>query len=661
MIQHQLASENTLRAINFTKKWYGRSIPSNLDKNRFLYFVMNSTELARQISDAEMRVDFRASSAYTDGKKIFMPAIYFSPEFFNFIGIDSDNHVAAAITCINGSQIHEAIHIIQTECDLSKMVAINSQATKIFHEYKAFATILNIVEDIYIEEWCRYNFAGLSQFIDAKNEVLLGDHPASEAFERLYSEEVTTDDLLSALALLKNTRIAASPNWAPWKEIVDTCEKARNHNLAKADRVDIALQVFELFKKSSCADGTTPMPTGSQMKPGSANNSFNIDKNGRAESEFIRSLAKAISQALQGRDVNNKAIGIDDDEYGEDNDPLTDPEARSEAEKNIYAIVGVEISQFEQLGEDLNKEIVKIEKEFRAKRGEGNLNLDKIPKPILKHIDEVAATSRELLVEDQDFKRLGEYLRYMREKKTTLGRARDQGSVVIKQRLHRIATDGKILANRDSKKLTKGRPEVVILVDISGSMQATRGSAPGEYLITSASRAAMSSFGSFMRAGVPCSVFAHTTDSNFSATSSLIYAVAGFQMPLHNSNPVISGNYIRQFSLLLSAEHNANADGIAIEYCTTRFTSHPGSKILIVLCDGEPAGGYNYRGDLARNHTKQMVIKARRQGIHVIAVSLVESVVPSNDEIYGSQNNLRGYGSQLEPTLKQIVQRLSLS
>jgi nitric oxide reductase activation protein len=63
--------------------------------------------------------------------------------------------------------------------------------------------------------------------------------------------------------------------------------------------------------------------------------------------------------------------------------------------------------------------------------------------------------------------------------------------------------------------------------------------------------------------------------------------------------------------------------------------------------DGSPCGGHLYDGKKAKQHTIASIDSVRKMGIGVMSISLVPSVVESNDEIYGRNFNLRGYGEHL--------------
>jgi hypothetical protein len=277
-------------------------------------------------------------------------------------------------------------------------------------------------------------------------------------------------------------------------------------------------------------------------------------------------------------------------------------------------------------------------------------------RPILvKDVYQVARPTKSI-EPDRDWREFAKYLRFARQQKTTPGIARDSGGRIVKNRLARILTDGKVLAYRDLSRLLRGKPEVILVIDASGSMQNARGA--GESLFDRVTRAAEGMFESLMGAGIPTAVYAHTSwSSPGRGDDPLLVQVAAFRMPMFTTQPLTHGDYAQRFNALTGIRTSQNYDGYILEKVADQFTDVPGTKLLVMLSDGTPMGG-GYHGDTADKHTQDAAIAARRKGVHVLSVSLVAGVVKANDKIYGSRYNLSGYGDSLNPTLQDLAMTL---
>lgn len=82
-----------------------------------------------------------------------------------------------------------------------------------------------------------------------------------------------------------------------------------------------------------------------------------------------------------------------------------------------------------------------------------------------------------------------------------------------------------------------------------------------------------------------------------------------------------------------------NYDSFALGYCVQEMTkSSAACKILLVLCDGIPAG-HNYGGDLAKNHVAQVAQWARRHGVEVYCLGIGNGLkVHDLERMYGKGN-----------------------
>ncbi len=107
-----------------------------------------------------------------------------------------------------------------------------------------------------------------------------------------------------------------------------------------------------------------------------------------------------------------------------------------------------------------------------------------------------------------------------------------------------------------------------------------------------------------------------------------------------------------RFNRAMGISLSENIDGKAIEYVAKKFSHRLTRKLLIVLSDGRPqCPGYG-RGI---EHTRHIVQQVRQQGIDVMAVSLIEDVRESNNNIYGREYNLTVTDGDVASSLREVI------
>jgi hypothetical protein len=234
---------------------------------------------------------------------------------------------------------------------------------------------------------------------------------------------------------------------------------------------------------------------------------------------------------------------------------------------------------------------------------------------VVLDVTEVAAPGG-FIEPDPAFAEIGKQLRIKR----TLSSAPKAPSVrgkLRRNRLHRIATDGKV-CGQATPVLTPPKTEIKILVDASGSMN--WGQLYGKVL-----RAGFGMFESFKAARIQVEVLIHTSMDDSSDTP-FVAIVANER----------SANPRARFATALNVDNCNNYDGYAIRETAKRFGQSP-RRLLFVLSDGQPAGRYYMDSD---EDTKKAVQETRDKGISVVAVSLVRGVVEANNMIYGINRNI---------------------
>lgn len=266
--------------------------------------------------------------------------------------------------------------------------------------------------------------------------------------------------------------------------------------------------------------------------------------------------------------------------------------------------------------------------------------------PIIVKRSEASAES---LPFDPAFEGIEKLLMRMSVPTTTYGPAKNRGHL-MGTRLARIATDGKVFADpMDTTKFDMGI-EVVLLVDGSGSMRTPSHRRPLT-LFEAALSAAITLKVGLDGARVPASVWAHSGDVQaFDYMDCVTMVEVAGTRPVGKATLSRAAAWTATSPLMLSQ----NRDGDAIRWCTSKAFKTAKRKVLIVLSDGTPAANY-YSGSPADADTKNAIAAARRSGVTVFAVSLVSSVVTSNNELYGSEFNVNASSGDIAKAIATII------
>jgi hypothetical protein len=614
-------------AISLIESWYEDSLPSSFGVNLSLYAVRGA-ELARVVErKAVLTVDRNAPTAYSDKNSVVLPVAYFLREFYEKVvcltDLEEREAVAVALALVNGSQIHEALHIkhdfpgrFDYIIGALKDVKLREKATSLIKN-RRFVSILNTVFDLANEAWCKKQFTGLYTFLVAKNKVLFNDNAYSQAIE-MYRE---TMDPSLILVLLKHDGWTEPLSHEPGlKELVEMVELARDAALAgdHEGEIELALRVFELMKSEEKEESEGEGDGGGEKSEGGKSNG----KSGPSDSDET-GPSTVIDYDMSEEEKAAIAKFVEENKE----------EAREEHDALLKTII-------EEKASEAHKKALEVE--YRSILSERR--------------KDSSFTSDTMLSEVKSYRNLGTFFRRMREERHVPGQPRMRGTRIVKRELHRIVTDQKVMAYPDSSAIHYGKPEVALLIDSSGSMMG---------IYSRIVDHAYSIFKEFVNAGIPVSAYAHTSISGTTATGigPVVYGIAAFQLPLGRGNhPEVSGNVKTRFGKTKTLSLQENFDGYAIDYVSRLFTSRSGSKVLIVLSDGLPQGGSVYSGVSAINHTKRMIEEARKRGVIVLAVSLTNSVKPANDDIYGKDYNLPAYDSTLlDKALSKVISWVALA
>lgn len=221
--------------------------------------------------------------------------------------------------------------------------------------------------------------------------------------------------------------------------------------------------------------------------------------------------------------------------------------------------------------------------------------------------------------------------------------------------LHRAGMDGKIFGNitLDGQRAGKGAPEIVFLLDLSGSMNGSVGAwgsnkgSKADFAMS----AAVAINNALSATKTKFCIIGHTTTTRGGKYGVRIVEFKKFgeivgEDELKNRMRRIKGTV--QFA--------GNADGAALLIASDEFSkSHMGDKILFIVSDGAPAEDfkkfYVERGVNSSDidddyysivHNVAAVANhIRSKGVKLFSASIDESAVDSCNQIYGEKNNVK--------------------
>jgi hypothetical protein len=578
------------QAIETAAKWYISDTLSSFASVGFnsavgrsvaLLWELGSENISRLFRNRiSITIDKNTSTAWVDLEKgiVGVSQNFFSSKFFtNLFGeLDSEQLKQVAITLINGCIVHEGLHVRFTApqiTNLKRFVEETGRGThrmllKDGYSLETQITALNIVEDLYIESMVP---SKLQPWITATQNILFSESDI-EARGKAFSEEPSLESYINLCIAFKNVGL-------------------RNH---------------EAF------DGLTG------------------EQRGILERSASGRIVDAVSRLAWSREL---LIAF---EIPEGDKSQSEPEKGNDGEQASGETFGEASDETEELSEKEAEKITVEIKEGAKKELEETSGIctfvggcgDEVywKTPIEKDILEVLERPTSAEIGDSiDFGFVKELIA-KRTINRVPGQARKSGSVMVKSRLSRIATDQKVFAKRDAERQTLKRVEVIINVDFSSS---TFGKVLNEEI-----SAAYEMSKALRKARIPHSVYGHTSTDG---ETPIIYHIFSYDMK--RTNVDLEARFERARCVYLSQ----NFDGVVVEYLSKKFTGKDANRYMFNLSDGCPAAP-SYIGSAANQHTKEQIELARRKGIVVISLSVVRGVIEDNNSIYGSKWNLDASG-----------------
>jgi len=266
------------------------------------------------------------------------------------------------------------------------------------------------------------------------------------------------------------------------------------------------------------------------------------------------------------------------------------------------------------------------------------------------------------LVIDEKFRSLGDFIIKARQVKEVLGSPQKRGKMQP-HLLHKLANsdDSHIMAKRTSEKEVPNKPEVIILVDISGSTEKQPDKNSEKFLYEIQLEAAMGAFLSLKNANIPCSVYTHTTGEH---NETRIDFIASFDAPNPFNKRDNYDNFSKRFETVHRIGHSGNNDPDAMLAVSKMFSNRQTQNVLIVVSDGAPSGASVEKFISDGQHsgiidaTVETIKFLRQNSIAVYSVSTSSYIVDANDKIYGVEYNIdasKNITKELTKLLKGIV------
>jgi hypothetical protein len=617
----KMQSMNEVEIKDYSEEWYtmGRSFLPPFESEQFARLAGQAQAFVHKVAgatDTSLTVK-AADTAYVnlETNEIVIPSKYFSSEFYTKRFENGDEKTEnLAIALVNGSVIHEALHVAHTNAkDIQKALMLDSRYytfKKIFG-LSVMAPAFNIMEDIYIEARVP---EVLATFLQATSDIIFTE----EGLSKIGSISDLTN-YLNLACYYKNKGLRDNEAFGQFSveqiQILERLGKGLKMDKIEA-RVAMTYNFLQLW----------------------------LDQKETEEDDSSDDNSEESESGQGGSESGESESGESDD---------SEPSNEYEAEFGKMGgskELGELLDKIDELDEETIEAIAKEVAEAVAEEQE-----DWKPKKVWDDEHGSCWWNRPVVLDVMDMKALGNKvnpvkannydfikdLAAMRTINRNPGRARNYGSTMVKSRLTRIATDGKIFAKNDSHRNTLKRIEVIISIDMSGS---TLGRVQNEEM-----GAAMAMSKALRQARIAHSVYGHTATMK---DEPLIVHIFSYDM--HETNQ----NWETRFEeACRRVDFMNNYDGAVMEVLADKFTEKPGQKFLINLSDGTPCGA-GYYSVTANNHTSAMAQTLRGRGVMVFSVSVVRAVVESNDKIYGKEFNLDASKGNARQQMEKLMMKL---
>ena len=638
-----IAKEIVERAKEFSSKWYTMGSLPEFGTTEFWRAAGTSVAFTYHLASqniknywssrvtVEVENGLPTAAINLENGKIVLSSNFFNAEFYsNLIGeeLEPEELSYFAIALINGCLTHESLHAkhsirVGNLADFVKgsraTIPMIAKGFSLEQQISAF----NLTEDLFIDSQVPNN---LRDWLELRADMLFSEQDLMErAFQFTVSPSFGT--WFNLLILYKNKSLRSNDVW----EILlseETLKVLKNaskmHGFSSVwDRLEVSRELLQTWKPEEQEQDED----GEQGEDGDS--SSNSDSSSSSDSSSDEGDSTDYSNPTKGEQDAGEQFSQaanSTEEMGEDELNQVQSEIDESAEETGKKETGVEV--------------------FSTNKGEVCSWNELIESDVMDGTMTGFARAA-AITESIDFKFVEELIA-KRTLNRTPGAARTHGSVMVKSRLSRIATDGKIFAKMDAERKRNKRIEVIINIDVSGSTEIK--GILGDLISTGLEMSK-----ALRKARIAHSVYAHTAKRASGGLLSgeihpALIHVFSYDMQETNTNQQ------ERFEKLQFVQTHNNYDGVVVEALRSKYTGKDATLYLFNLSDGQPSS-IDYMEPACIEHTKQEINQSRKEGINVISISVVRSVVGANDGIYGKAWNLDATGN-IAGAFKNLIRNL---
>jgi len=632
----ETANKNTINTIK--RLYQSHRIVDRLEymdpsSRTFLEFAAKSLSFALDICGESTlkKIDFKVKESQTAycsgdsfGLEIVLPLFYFDEQALRILTNKEIAPAIASIALVNGSTIHESLHITHTGnlnilnvfAKMFGTVRFQRKYAKVFETLYALESCLgksnlygvfNIIEDIYIEGLANEYHKKL---LNAKNNIFFSQKDFDSASVNVFAGEEPPQDLL---IFMKRIEFFANDIFDKLlgRDLVQQVRELRTKEHSRlTERAELAVDICMHFNNAELFKDEYDKTKDVGASP--------FGEDGEDTDMVMKRLMKGLSKE-------------DIERLGKLLKPSKKTKRGGKPDKSSLELT-------KELAEDiLSEELTKLSKREKNEFTKNTINLPEQVDFYSNKILHRYGTSGRTLERSNGWGFIKE-LKVLRSTKTTAGEPRDKGSRIANHRLYRIATDNKIFASKTPDR--KRDVELIVLVDLSGSTD-MRGLYERE--LCAAREIHNAAIQSRMRIATVC-------HSSFDSSYAYWTVVGTKGMAAKNIQATDD-----RWNHTLNLSRSENYDGYVIDsVAKTLFTKRSSTKVLIVLSDGEPHGP-GYTGGGAEDHTILQINNLRKSGHIVFCISLLGGVVSSNNRIYGKKWNIDASKGSIVQQFRKLV------
>ncbi len=475
-----------------------------------------------------------------------------------------------------GFSVHEGCHVAIFNKELPYKKSVFAKITNVLSDSDSvtdsFMVCYNLVEDLYVHEFAKSNYPRLFPFLQILYDITI-DEKKLDGF---------TPTVLPSLFIWRNPKVRGHDKFKELSSYIRLLEKI-DINTSINDRILIAQDILDLLDK---------------------------DKNDRKDDQNEVCTFNGQGDFISSQDIPANLLEQIEENYD-----------------NVYTGTKMPI-EYTETDDKIVNDIPIIYEHVDNGVLNNLLSNSQLGETIdwLEDID---------FVYDAKWKELTRRLTIKNQKKTMFDLPKKTGPDLLPNELYRFTTDSKVFGQRNRMKKGNIKPQIILLLDHSGSMKE---------LTQTLIREVYSLTRSLLDRRFSVSIYAHTTKQK----SCLVLGI------FSNFKTITTGKLALGPALkeLLKISKMDNVDGFAINYVGGKFLNSNQPKVLVVLSDGKPHGG-DYSGESAIYHTKRQIKKLRNKGIKVFSVSLKKEVIEDNNVIYGANNNISA--SDIESQLHKLI------